>query len=74
MSKPSPAWLDLSLGILTAPVLVGLVVADRAGRWLRELSFEDQLLWVEERLPVLDPQQLTERERRGNLEEPHDQA
>ena len=60
-SKGSPPWLDLTLGILTAPVLVGLVVADRAGRWLRDLNVNEQSLWMEQRLPPLNADQVAQR-------------
>ncbi len=59
--KGSPPWLDLTLGILTAPVLVGLVAADRAGRWLRDLSTNEQSLWMEQRLPSLTAEQVAQR-------------
>jgi hypothetical protein len=60
-AKVSSPWLDLSLGILTAPVLVGLVMADQASRWLRDLSLDEQAFWLDERLPPLNPQQLAQR-------------
>ncbi|MGF1576094.1 MAG: hypothetical protein ACFCU9_09155 [Cyanophyceae cyanobacterium] len=59
--KGSPPWLDVTLGILTAPVLVGLVVADRAGRWLRDLDSNEQSLWMEQRLPPLNADQVAQR-------------
>lgn len=49
-----PLWLSLALGITTAPVLLGLVLADRAAKWLRSLSWEDPGWWLGERLPNLD--------------------
>ncbi|MFS8854875.1 hypothetical protein NW851_10500 [Synechococcus sp. H55.7] len=49
-----PLWLSLALGLTTAPVLLGLVLADRAGKWLGSLSWEDPGWWLGERLPNLD--------------------
>ncbi|MFS8970831.1 hypothetical protein [Synechococcus sp. 'PEA 65AY6A-5F PE A'] len=49
-----PLWLSLALGITTAPVLLGLVLADRAGKWLGSLNWEDPGWWLGERLPNLD--------------------
>ena len=49
-----PLWLSLALGIATAPVLLGLVLADRAGKWLGSLNWEDPGWWLGERLPNLD--------------------
>ncbi|MFS8907338.1 hypothetical protein [Synechococcus sp. OH2] len=49
-----PLWLSLALGITTAPVLLGLILADRAAKWLGSLSWEDPGWWLGERLPNLD--------------------
>ncbi|MFS8866703.1 hypothetical protein [Synechococcus sp. H65.1] len=59
-----PLWLSLALGISTAPVLLGLVLADRAAKWLGSLSWEDPSWWLGERLPNLDSTAL-----RGQLQE-----
>lgn len=59
--KGSLPWLDVTLGILTAPVLVGLVVADRVGHWLRDLNVNEQSLWMEQRLPPLNADQVAQR-------------
>jgi|GEM_PF-1528605 hypothetical protein len=63
-----PLWLSLALGITTAPVLLGLVLADRAGKWLGSLSWEDPGWWLGERLPNLDsaPLQAHEQQRKNS--------
>jgi hypothetical protein len=45
--------LDLGLGFVTAPVLIGLVILDWGKQWLRQASFADQGWWSESHLPVL---------------------
>ncbi|HIK19859.1 MAG TPA: hypothetical protein IGR15_02070 [Synechococcus sp. M44_DOE_062] len=69
-----PLWLSLALGITTAPVLLALVLADRAEKWLGSLSWEDPGWWLGERLPNLDsaPQQAYGQQRKNSapLENP----
>ncbi|NJL98818.1 MAG: hypothetical protein HC924_08410 [Synechococcaceae cyanobacterium SM2_3_2] len=72
--KGSPPWLDLTLGILTAPVLLGLVVADRAGRWLRDLDTNEQSLWMEQRLPPLTVEQVAQRQKDQMRDQENDQT
>lgn len=66
--SPQPLWLSLALGLTTAPVLLGLVLADWAGKWLGSLSWEDPGWWLGERLPNLDsaPLQAHEQQRKNS--------
>ncbi|MEN9224116.1 MAG: hypothetical protein Q6M54_01450 [Thermostichus sp. DRC_bins_24] len=57
-----PAWISLALSLTTAPLLLGLVLADRAGKWLGSLTWEDPGWWLGERLPNLDPTTLRARQ------------
>ncbi len=58
----NPAFLDLALGAITGPVLLGILTL-RAGRdWLRVLSIEEPMWWFDEQLPPLEPETLEARE------------
>ncbi|MEN9230462.1 MAG: hypothetical protein Q6L68_06110 [Thermostichus sp. DG02_5_bins_236] len=52
--SPSAAWIKLALGLTTAPVLLSLVLADQARKWLGSLTWEDPGWWLGDRLPNLD--------------------
>jgi hypothetical protein len=54
--------LGLTLGIITAPVLVGLVVTQAGERWLRDLTFAERSWWLDQHLPPLDEAALTARD------------
>lgn len=66
--SPGPTqdhWgLEVLLGVATAPVLVGLIMAQSAGQWLQALKLSEQVWGSEHRLPPLDPQALRERQER----------
>lgn len=48
--------LEIGLGLVTAPVLLGLVILDWSKKWVQQSSFADQGWWDESHLPVLsDP-------------------
>ncbi len=49
-----PTSLDLALSLVTIPLVVGLVVAEQARKWLGSLTWEDPGWWLGERLPNLD--------------------
>ncbi len=61
--------LGMTLGIITAPVLVGLVVAQAGERWLRDLTFGEPSWWLDQHLPPLDEAALTERDRQQQHQE-----
>lgn len=53
-ASPSGVWINLALSLSTAPVLLGLVLADQARTWLGSLAWEDPGWWLGEKLPNLD--------------------
>lgn len=74
-SRPGPQpqadhrWLQITLGMTTAPVMLGIMAAQSVGKWLQDLKMAEQGWWSEQRLPPLDPQMLQERQDR--LESQH---
>lgn len=65
-----PAWMGLALGFTTAPLLLGLVLADRAGKWLGSLTWEDPGWWLGDRLPNLDSTTLRARQQQNKNSPP----
>lgn len=63
-SRPDICWLEITLGVATAPLMLGLMAAQSAGKWLQDLKLSDQGWWSEQRLPPLDAQALRERQQR----------
>ncbi len=69
-TSPSPRpqadhrWLEVVLGLATAPLMLGLVAAQSTGKWLQDLKMSEQSWWSEQRLPPLDPQALQDRQAR----------
>lgn len=54
--------LEVSLGIATGPVLVGLMTIKAGEQWLQSLDIDEQSWWFNQQLPPLDQQTLQERE------------
>ncbi len=61
-----PVWISLALGFTTAPLLLGLILADRAGKWLGSLTWEDPGWWLGDRLPNLDSSTLQARQSKSS--------
>lgn len=68
--SPTAGWIHLALGLTTAPVLLGLVLADQAGKWLGSLTWEDPGWWLGERLPNLDSTTLQARQQQSQNSTP----
>ncbi|MCJ2541644.1 hypothetical protein [Thermostichus vulcanus] len=69
---PSALGIDLALSLITVPILLGLVVADQARKWLGSLTWEDPGWWLGERLPNLDNTTLQARQQQRQNPAPLD--